>query len=941
MLPRPPSSHRPPDAARGWFRGPGRRFRMLAMIAMVVGCIGDPGLCQQPAGDPGRRGAGLEAAGLQALTKGDHTRAAARMAQAVEAFRRAGDAHGQGRCLYWLATAEHGGGDLAAASGHLREALELLTEPGQRWLRAYAANRLLAIVSAGSPTDAEAAYAVARQAEAVLDASNPVEALLDRFASTHSSRSPDDAWLFFSTALAAESAVGHDAARLARLEMACAQIARDRKDTGAVARHCENALALRGSVPPSERVKWLLFAADQSTEEPGPVPTRLREALDEARSAGDTALLAQVHLRIAPALRKAGHMDEAVAEFETAATELRDAPWGTPHREDLLGQALIELGEACEAASAGSAAVAAYEEAAAVYEAAGQPREAAGAHHRLGRALAAAGDLAGAECHIEAHLDYYRSLGDPAALLTPLREAGAAYLRAAKADPSAAGARAESCFAEFLRTQARVDGSALARQSLVVATLYANAKLPFQALGYCERARAEGRARGDQLVQAEALATAASAHAARGAYADALACADEAIALVRAAGQEARAAPWLLQSATWARQATGDASQSLDRYERALALYEELGRTAQEAAVCQTLAGLYDSALDDPGIAAQYYRRAAELLTQGGDQGAQRRARQLLPRLAGVLRRSGDDAEAARVLERCARDQESAGDSPEERARTQEALADILLAGSDFDEARSCLRRALDLYREVSPPSSIAVATVLLKLAESYHLSGDLASAVEQYEEALASLVGVEAVSGLRAYAYGGLSHALVLLGRHDAAVRARSEAVANERSLAHRLETVLSVVFRPRTASDRPRALAFFERVLEVEDAIGDQGGLRRASACRNIASLYQADGRVAEAEPLLARAAELFATHGWPQEEVVILESLGLIRERLGDWLGATEAYRRAIELYGEMGDPRGRRSELAFVVTRILDDHGRPDDAAPYRALAGQDS
>jgi len=939
------------DAAQG---APVARLagsRALLVVAILIAALASsPVVAQRDAGR--RRPAQQEDADARAATAARAAKLDKRArallptdrGQAIDLWKRAAQAYGQarnqmaqGQVEYVLGAVAHEDGDRAAAVEHLEAARELLASRNRSLHRAFAENRLLAIGHAEGDVDLQEAYERAVAAEEAVGAT-PFASMRAGYNTVHCTTGYDSALAFFMATLDVERPLGGSELRCGRLEIACAYGYYGLRKYDECLVHLARAIEVVEAAEPAEQVRWFHVAATLGWRDPDRALRHAERAVELASSLDDVSLLSREQALLAGRLEILKRTDEAVREWQAAVATARTAAQADPRQGAILASHCTRLGALESTAGNFAAARDAYQEAADAYRATGEDGQAAVQLLSVARTHVREGDLEAAEPVTQEYLDYQRGRETPAAAIAGLTAAGKLYLAVPDECADEALALAKEHFDEAIEIRRAEDDPKLCQGIIAVAEACSTAGCHSQAVDYYGRARLAAAERGDRQSEADALAGTALALATQGAYPAALAVGDEVVAILGELGRDAEVATWLLRTASYERNATLDFSRGVERYRRAAAIYDALGEDAQTASTCYSLGFIHERYLDDLGEAAALYRRSAEKYMASRSASSQRQAAKVVQRLAGIHHGLGDDAAAARAMEELLASQEANSATPYELATTQRYLASYRAARGDYEAAIECAQLVRELHAQSNGGPATGDAAALLLIAELHHLAGRHGAAEAVYREALAEYGGEGSSPNIRAFIYGGLAHVLLRLDRPKEARAAYRDALIYERSSLSRLERVLAMTCTVRGPGDHARALGFYERALEVEDAFGNGSNLRTASALRNTAAIREEQGETEHALALYEQAAAIYRDNAWAQELARILEAVGLAREALGEWEAAVVAYDEALDLYREL-DQSERRADLAFVVSGLYAKNGDDAKAAEYRSIADE--
>lgn len=218
------------------------------------------------------------------------------------------------------------------------------------------------------------------------------------------------------------------------------------------------------------------------------------------------------------------------------------------------------------------------------------------------------------------------------------------------------------------------------------------------------------------------------------------------------------------------------------------------------------------------------------------------------------------------------------GLSPEKRREIVVTLTNWAMAEGDFAQALAVL--------DALPPEDVPPTAGLIR---GYALSGlgDHGRAMEALEQAALQA----ATRQMRDQALGAAAEEAVRLGRHDRA-RDLLLQVADERKPDPKLEIRLAELAR--SAGLAGEAVEHYRRAVDLGAGTDHDDLVRTHLARTHLAQVLFNLGRLHEAEEqavILAQTAKL-------EERLRALVMLGVIRERLGDYPGAAQAFEQAAQ-------------------------------------------
>ncbi len=340
-------------------------------------------------------------------------------------------------------------------------------------------------------------------------------------------------------------------------------------------------------------------------------------------------------------------------------------------------------------------------------------------------------------------------------------------------------------------------------------------------------------------------------------------------------------------------QDTGNYAEARRRYRASLDIEEELGNRAGIALALWGLA-MIAQAQGDLGEARRQYEQVLHVFQELGDK---RNEAGVLHELGRLAQATGDYAEARRLYQASLDITEELG-SRADIAITLHQLGSLAQATGDYAEAHRLYRASLDINADLGNQTGIALA--LWGLATIAQAQGDLDEARRQYEQALPVFqklgdkrneAGVLHQLGLLAQATGDYAEAYrlhsfsldvakelryrtgIAASMHELGILA--QATGNYVEARRLYLNSLNISEELGNRADIARTLGELAILTEAE---GDQDEAERlyrrmaeSIGLFNLARLYEDQGRLNEALPLLERAVEIFERVRSPHAETV----------------------------------------------------------------------
>jgi CHAT domain-containing protein/tetratricopeptide (TPR) repeat protein len=343
---------------------------------------------------------------------------------------------------------------------------------------------------------------------------------------------------------------------------------------------------------------------------------------------------------------------------------------------------------------------------------------------------------------------------------------------------------------------------------------------------------------------------------------------------------------------------------------------------------------------DDEALEAA--RQAAEITEKALGPGDGRVAA-VLRNLGRVLELKGRYREAREVAERAFRICEHAPDaSPIERARTRDALADILLSLEEPAEASRLYLEAIDLTTAALGPGHPDNAEYLRNLGQILRDAGNYEEALKRLERALAIASDALGANHPRLVWFlnslGGLHDRL---GNYTEAKRLyeRGLAIAREGSPVpdHRLARCLNNLGHLlANMGDYEGATARYEEALRITEQVQGRRHPDVALTLASLAGVARLAGKRDEAEGLLHTALdisqEVFGTEHTAGADI-LLDLAGLAREK-GDYSEALKLNQKALDIWARTAG----RAHFDYALgiqgqAGTFEAEGRQDEAAAH--------
>jgi len=317
----------------------------------------------------------------------------------------------------------------------------------------------------------------------------------------------------------------------------------------------------------------------------------------------------------------------------------------------------------------------------------------------------------------------------------------------------------------------------------------------------------------------------------------------------------------------------GNFTSSLEQYQRALAIYEEVGYKTGIATITNNIGCTY-SAMSNHPAALDHFQRAATIHEELGD-----RSGVVGDRLgmAGVYGQTGDHVAALEVLQESAAYYEEIGNIGE-LAVTLGKIGHEHSNTGDYTSALEFLHRSLALHEELG--NRRALCGTLNSIGVVYGSTGNFPAALEHFHRFLMLVTEFGDLNGV-AMATSNLGNVERSIGNYPAALEQYNQALVRYEQTGDRggvARSLMNIGLVHEKTGDYPAALEFLLNSFQLHEELGNRSST--AIAIGNIGSVYHRSGKFSEALEHYMRALEELAELGEQMHETfyrtMVLETL-----------------------------------------------------------------
>ena len=342
----------------------------------------------------------------------------------------------------------------------------------------------------------------------------------------------------------------------------------------------------------------------------------------------------------------------------------------------------------------------------------------------------------------------------------------------------------------------------------------------------------------------------------------------------------------------------GEYQSAKEYYEKALAIYMEMGNKKGEANARRKLGAVLYSLSEDQK-AKEYFEKALSIYMEMGNKKGEALAR---TNLGAVLHSLGEYQRAKEYQEKAlAISMEIRHKEGEADARTN--LGEVLYSLGEYQRAKEYLEKSLAIYMEIRDKKG--EADTRSKLEAVLHSFGEYQKAEEHNEKALDIFMEIRDKGG-EAKARTNLGAVLRSQGEYQKAKEFHEKALAIFMQIKDKkgeavARTNLGAVLYSR--SEYQKAKEYFEKALAISMEIRDKKG--ESAARTNLGAVFQLLGEYQKAKQYHEKALAISMETTDKEGEADARRNLGKVLYLIGEFQKAKEHYVKALAIHMEISD------------------------------------
>lgn len=372
---------------------------------------------------------------------------------------------------------------------------------------------------------------------------------------------------------------------------------------------------------------------------------------------------------------------------------------------------------------------------------------------------------------------------------------------------------------------------------------------------------------------------------------------EQALALWRAAGDRDLEG-LALNNLAEVHYSLGNRQKALELFAQGLAIMQATGSKIGEAAMLSNIAAVYQD-LGENDKALDYFARALPLRRAAGDKAGEAVT---LSNIGYLYSHTGDNRKALDYFNQALEIARAAGN----RAYQESVLNNLAAVYQDLgenDKALEHYNQALQISKSIGDRSG--ESTIVNGMGNLSLSQGDTAQALDYYTRSL-ELAREVGDRSKEAVSLGNIALAHDTAGEKAKALDYYQKSLEMTRSVVdprREAELLSNIGVLYNSIDDNERALDYFDQALALLRKVGDRSG--EATTLNNIGAVYDRISEPARALDYYERSLGITRALGERRAEAVILDNIGAIHESLDDHKKALDYHNQSAAIAKEVGD------------------------------------
>ncbi|MEM9220197.1 MAG: tetratricopeptide repeat protein [Cyanobacteria bacterium P01_F01_bin.150] len=342
----------------------------------------------------------------------------------------------------------------------------------------------------------------------------------------------------------------------------------------------------------------------------------------------------------------------------------------------------------------------------------------------------------------------------------------------------------------------------------------------------------------------------------------------------------------------------GQHIQALDYYQQALAISREIGDRAGEGATLNNIGLIYDN-LGDAAQALDYYQQSLESKREIGDRAGEGITLNNIGKIYNLL---GDYPQALDYYQQALEISREIGDRAGEGTILNN-IGTIYNSLGDYPQSLDYYQQSLEISREIGDHAGEGVT--LNNIGEIYRKFGNYSQSLDYYQQSseISRKIGDRATLGKNLNNIGEIYYKL---GDYPQSLDYYQQSLEISREIGNKATESLTlsnigVVYR--SLSNYPQSLDYYQQSLGISREIGNQKV--EGAILNNIGAIYNSLGDYQQSLNYYQQSLEISREIGDRKIEGTILNNIGFIYNSLGNYQQSLDHYQQSLEISREIGD------------------------------------